>query len=350
MKYQTLIMLVIGIAFCSCNLKTSSEKKHTHEITDMIGRKVKVPEHISRVFCSDMATTIFAYSLLPEKLVGINNKLPQKAQDYLTPQFCSLPALGSIFLANSSINLEELMQLQIEILLCPIFPFTKQTDIDKYEQIGQKLGAAVVCINLDLRELNSTYYFMGKLLQCETKASKFASYCEQTIALADSISSTITNPLSVYIAEGENGLRTIPHNSTHSEIFKLVGLNNCAKLGEKYGYSDMSINAEQLLIWDPDYIIKSNRSHHTKLVDMQKSAVWKPLSAIKNKKVLTAPCQPFNWVGRPPSINRLIGVKWLMYKFHSEKINISINEEIKQFYKLFYHVQVDDATIDSWMH
>ena len=55
---------------------------------------------------------------------------------------------------------------------------------------------------------------------------------------------------------------------------------------------------------------------------------------------------PFNWFDKPPSINRLIGVKWLTYIMYPNEVNYDIKEEAKDFYDIFYHINLTDEDLD----
>jgi len=344
MKCQLLILTIVVLLF-ACKNQVNNDAQTTIEITDMAGRKVMVPKEITKVFCSDMAISIFAYSIVPDLLVGINTPLNDRAKAFLTLNFCQLPAMGRIFLNRSELNYEELIKIQPQILLCPLFEHTKQTDIDKYEQVGKILGATVICVDLELNKLHDSYLFIGSLFKKDSQARQLAMYCQQTIAFADSVKRQHLNPISVYIAEGDKGLRTIPDKSTHSKVFDRIGLKNCATVDEKFGFTDMCINLEQVFSWNPDYILLSNIRGDSHDDFSEFSDTWQSLPAIRQHKVLRVPDIPFNWIGRPPSINRLIGIRWLIHSFYPKKTSVVLEDEIRQFYRLFYHVNVSNEII-----
>ena len=57
------------------------------------------------------------------------------------------------------------------------------------------------------------------------------------------------------------------------------------------------------------------------------------------------PLQPQNWFDRPPSANTIIGVKWTLSILYPDLVDFDIKEEAKEFYQLFYHVEIDDDDI-----
>ena len=41
--------------------------------------------------------------------------------------------------------------------------------------------------------------------------------------------------------------------------------------------------------------------------------------AVREKRVYLSPTAPFGWIDRPPSLNRVIGLKWLAGLFYPEQ-------------------------------
>lgn len=334
---QTLKLIILSFCLSGCHLQSNNTNAINVEIMDMANRKVKIPKHISKVFCSDWTVTMMMYSLAPELLVGRNSKPSSLELSYVTPYFYNLPALGYIFNGKSSVNIEQLVAYAPDILLCPVFQHTSLRNIQEFEDFGAQFGIPVVMVNLDIEKLSETYDFLGKLLHKTKDAKNLAAYCRQTLLLADSVKNILKKPISIFIAEGKSGLHTIPKNSTHSQIFEKIGLCNVAEINDKFGYKDICINIEQIISWNPDYIIVNQRNQNEHTEGIQNNKMWCMLEAVKHHRIISVPNQPFNWVGRPPSINRLIGIQWLIATFYPTKTSINIKKEVNHFYKLFYH-------------
>jgi len=63
---------------------------------------------------------------------------------------------------------------------------------------------------------------------------------------------------------------------------------------------------------------------------------FKNLRAVKNNKVYLVPSTPFNYITRPPSFMRLMGIRWLIHTFYPEILDISLEDEQKRFEKIFF--------------
>jgi len=45
--------------------------------------------------------------------------------------------------------------------------------------------------------------------------------------------------------------------------------------------------------------------------------------------------------GNPPSVNRVFGILWLGNLHYPQQYGIDITQELRKFYQLFYHVDID---------
>ncbi len=63
--------------------------------------------------------------------------------------------------------------------------------------------------------------------------------------------------------------------------------------------------------------------------------------------MLLAPAFVDRWIDRPPSLNRVIGLKWLAGLFYPEKFPQDLRETTRAFYRLFYHVDVSEPALNT---
>lgn len=55
---------------------------------------------------------------------------------------------------------------------------------------------------------------------------------------------------------------------------------------------------------------------------------------------------PFGWVDRPPSLNRIIGLDWMAATFYPDRHQIDLRARTRDFYRLWYHLDLTDAQLD----
>jgi iron complex transport system substrate-binding protein len=101
---------------------------------------------------------------------------------------------------------------------------------------------------------------------------------------------------------------------------------------------------EQVIAADPDVIVTWDRNFFGKVFD---DPLWAGIKAVRERKVYLAPTAPFGWIDRPPSLNRVIGLKWLAGLFYPDRLSQDLRETTRSFYRLFYHVDPSDTELDT---
>jgi iron complex transport system substrate-binding protein len=81
--------------------------------------------------------------------------------------------------------------------------------------------------------------------------------------------------------------------------------------------------------------------------DVWTAPLWQNVKAVKDHAVYEAPQFPFNWIDRPPSANRIIGIKWLANTFYPDRFHDDMRAETRKFYKLFYHRDLTEAELNQ---
>ena len=157
--------------------------------------------------------------------------------------------------------------------------------------------------------------------------------------------------VSVYFGNGEDSLETAPRGSQHAQILDAVNVTNVADLELGDG-SRVQISAEQLLAWNPDVIVvngepKADKSGNSAAEDILSNPDYASLKAVQDNKVYGTPNAPFSWVDRPAGPKRLIGMRWLSAVVYPEYIKCDVNEEIREFFNLFYHVDLSDEQLEN---
>ena len=75
--------------------------------------------------------------------------------------------------------------------------------------------------------------------------------------------------------------------------------------------------------------------------------VWSRITAVRNREVYETPQYPFCWIDRPPSVNRIIGLKWLANLFYPDVFHYDMRAETRHFYATFYHVQLSETQVNK---
>lgn len=351
-----IVTIMILSVLVGCNNEGAKEEENTItdeptqvvenvEIEDMAGRKISLPEKADKVFATLPTGTILLYSLNPEKMIGWNYDLSEGEKRFISEEYHALPNLGGA--GKNAVNIEELLKLDPDVLI--VMEEVVETSVSKAEELEEQTGKPVIILDSDLRRLDEAYEILGKAMGEEARAQELAEYCRETIADIEERVSDISDEdkVKVYYAEGPNGLETEPSGSWHVEIIDMVGGENVAEVAVKADKGKSEVSIEQLLIWNPDLIISWDDERGGYYSEIFKDPAWKSIKAVEDKEVYEIPNQPFNWFDRPPSVNRVLGIRWIGNLLYPEVYDYDMRDEVKEFYDKFYHYQLNEEEIDG---
>lgn len=348
-----LLALVLTSCLAGCSAGEREEAKApidsaTRSIMDMAGREVEVPAKIEKAFPTSPVGAVFIYTLEPELLIGWNDELRQHSggSEYLPSKYRDLPHLGGWY-AKTTCNIEELLKIHPDIILA--VGNTDQEAISQADAIQEQINIPVFILSSDLDKMDESYEYAGEVLNLKEQAAVLGSYCRESYKDIQSKAQMISENqrVTVYYAEGPSGLQTEPKGSGHTRVLDIVGAENVAEVAATSGKGLTPVSMEQLLAWNPDVIIGwtlEQGGYYEKIMDDPK---WESLSAVKNDKVYAIPGGPFNWFERPPSVNQMLGLKWVGNLLYPEVYEYDIVNEVREFYQMFYHYELSDEDMES---
>ncbi len=324
--------------------------KQIRTIVDMAGRKLIVPAKITSVYPISPMGDIILYTLAPDKITGMTWNLDNEARSLLHPDYNSKPVLGGWFGKNTTGNPEVVIKAHPDIVLS--VGNLDNTELSTAKRIEEQIGIPVVITDGKLNTIDSTYRFLGRLLGLEARAETLAVYCRSTLDKISKLTNSIppSKKVRVYYAEGLNGLQTDPKGSSHTETLDWAGAINVADVPILSGYGRATVSFEQLLVWRPQLILvclDRGYAHGTENYKMITSDhLWNSIDAVKKGNIYQIPSLPFNWIDRPPCVNRIIGLIWLTNLLYPDYYKIDIREETRKFYALFYHKKLSDIELN----
>jgi iron complex transport system substrate-binding protein len=99
--------------------------------------------------------------------------------------------------------------------------------------------------------------------------------------------------------------------------------------------------------YDPDVIFVQETSFWENL---ENDGKWRHLRAVKNKRIYKIPNEPFNWLDRPPTYMRFIGVKWLACKIHPDRCMFDVEKETQIFMELFFGKKLTVGEVNGMLY
>lgn len=332
-----ILTFLLGTTACT----TDSEKENivgtqdTQIFTDSVGRVVELPENITKIAPSGMISQVILYSACPELLCGLAMQFPYYAIGY-GEECKDLPVFGQLY-GNGDLNMEVLMSTTPDVVID--MGEKKDTLKEDLDAVQEQMGIPVIFIEATLDSMPQAYETLAELGIATKQAKKLAKYCEDTLAYAEAETEKIEDKKTVYMAMGNDGLMTTVQNSIHADVLEKIGAENVVTPDALTGRAG-EISFEQLLLWQPDYILAENiRAYET----IMESSLWQELDAVKEERVYIIPYNPYSFMNSPPSVNRMIGIWWLGNLLYPEYYPDQAEEKIQEFYQLFYHMKLDHS-------
>jgi iron complex transport system substrate-binding protein len=307
------------------------------EVTDMFGRHFPLPERVRKVYSASPPDTYLLYALDPTILAGLNFPIREKEKRYLHKQLLRLPCIGGTFGEASTPNMEMLLRLDPELVVVS----NDETSLSLKVNQGMKMLKRPVLEMTLARpsDYPEAFLRMGRILGREERGKMLSGYCRKTLAQAAAFSRSIPagKKVSVYFAEGVDGLTTECDESRHSELISLAGGANVHRCKARDLFGMEKVSLEQVLVYNPEVILAMDKGFYRRVWSDPR---WRRVRAVRNRRVYLIPDQPVNWFDRPPTFMRFIGLKWVMKCLYPKEYRMDLVGESRDFYRLFLEVDI----------
>lgn len=317
----------------------------TRVFVDSAGREVEVPAEIKKVAPSGLLAQMVLYTACPDQLVGVADHFSEEASKYIDKAYTSLPKFGQFYGKNANLNMEAMLAEGPDVIID--IGEAKDTIKEDMDSLQEQIGIPVVFIEATISTMDTAYEQLGKLLGNEEEMKVLSEYCKKTIDHAEEMTKNLADEdkVSVYMALGEEGLNTNANGSFHAQVLDLIGAKNIADVEVTGAGAGSQVSLEQILEWNPEVILTYTKDVYEIVTT---DGRWKDLDAVKNGRVYKIPTAPFNFISDPPSVNRMIGISWLGNLLYPDQYEFT-NEEMKTFYKDFYHIELKEDMIEEIM-
>ncbi|MDR1422003.1 MAG: ABC transporter substrate-binding protein [Coriobacteriales bacterium] len=319
------------------------------EVVDDAGRTVEIPTagNIASVFFTSALAQVYITSLCPELLGGTASKFDEGQMRFMPDNVGGLPYLGTIH-NNGEIDRESLLTEDIDIMFSISGIGLTRQNISEAEGLQDQTGIPCLLVDGSFDKIPRAFRFLGDILGREQRAEELAQFCENSYNAVRDVVVTIPEQerITVYYAEGPEGLQTEPETSQHMLGFLEGGALCAAKCDETYGGGMTDVSLEQVLKWDPEVIIAWDTNERGgAYADIRTNPDWAQIKAVRDGRVYAMPNEPWAWCDRPPGVNRIIGIHWVANLLYPDLYDIDMLEVTREYFKVMYQVDVDDGTI-----
>ena len=331
MKKLVSLLLIISflISFSGCsaphpkNEGSVSAGLYPVTLTDHAGREVIIEEEPQRLISCYYITTSLLMALdLDEKLVGIEND-PELRPIYelSNPNLLDLSWVGTA----KTLDLEACAALEPDLVILPL-------RLKDSAAILEDLGMDVLLVNPESQELlTEMIQMVAKACNRENKAEALLRFLSEKEMYLRAALGDVDAP-SVYLSGNSSFLSTAGDAMYQADMIRLAGGRNvAAEITDTYW---AEIDYEQLLVWNPDYIILASSAKYT-IEDVLNDPNLTNCSAVVNGNVFQIPADAESWDSPVPS--SILGSLWLSNILHPERLtDTNCTEIMDEYYETFY--------------
>ena len=313
------------------NTKVNSEKENTETlvtqypitVTDQAGREVTIESEPEKLVSGYYISTSLLIALdLDDKLVGIEAKADKRAIYKLSaPELIELPNVGTA----KEFDLEGCVALEPDLVILPM-------KLKNTAEALEKLDIDVLYVNPENQALlTEMMNLIGTVTNTQEKTKELMNFVtKQETTLTNTLANADTP--SVYLAGNSNMLSTAGSAMYQSNMITLAGGKNVASdITDTYW---VEIDYEQLLTWNPEYIILASDASYT-VDDVLADPNLSECSAIKNGNVYKMPSKAESWDSPVPS--GILGSVWLATMLHEDLFTADdASTIIDEYYETFY--------------
>jgi iron complex transport system substrate-binding protein len=308
-------------------------------LVDSVGRSLVVPERATRILAAGPPAAILVYALAPDAMIGWVGPPADDAKPFLLPQARDLPATGRLTTRGQEPDLARIAKLKPDLIVD--FGSITPNYVSLAEKIQKGTQVPYALIDGRLDRLPKTLRLAGEVMGRPERAEALAAYAEQSLARIDAVRTKVpaAQRPRFYLARGSDGLQSAVKGSGLTEVLERAGGINVVEGPAQRGGA-VTPTFDQVASWKPDVIVTFDQAAADAV---RGDAGWTKITA--GKRVLIAPTLPWGWLGEPPSLNQLLGLRWLASAFYPGEPKIDLVGEAHDFHRLVYGVVPPDAAL-----
>ncbi|WP_428561649.1 MAG: ABC transporter substrate-binding protein [Solidesulfovibrio sp. DCME] len=308
-------------------------------LTDADGQRLTLPDAPKRVYALSPPDSLLVYALDPCLLAGWNYAPLPPTLPFLPACAKDLPVLGGFFGKDETPDEKALAAAKPDLVVSGSMAKPQAA----FEAFFAARGIPVVHVaSQSPNDYPAAWRLLGEALDRRGRAAELAAAAEETLAAVRRGLAGIPQDkrLTVYYAEGGDGLYTDGGGSFHTVVLDLAGGINVHTQPPTDRKGMDRVPMEAVVASAPQVILAQDAACRDMILS---SPAWGEIPAVKAGRVYLLPDAPFGWFDRPPSFMRLLCLKWLANILYPEAFPYDMAQETKAFFKLFLQVDLTDA-------
>jgi len=256
------------------------------------------PRAAGDVIAAGQPAALLIWAVARDRLAGWPRRPTAQALGALPARAADLPELGALASGGQPANLEAVAALKPRLVID--YGDTDPENRALGDRLKARLGVDWRLIDGALTNIPEAIREAAVLLEAGQAAAGLA---DEAAGILDRWRGAQGGP-SFYYARGADGLETGFRGSLATEVLEGAGWTNVAGVSHDIG----RITREQVVAWDPEALVTLSPVFAAAVRD---DPVWRTRRDGRRRRLLLLPEQPFGWIDRPPSLNRLLACAWL---------------------------------------
>lgn len=292
-------------------------------VTDQAGRTVTIDEEPQRLVSGYYISTSALIALeLEDRLVGVEAKADKRPiYRRSAPELMELPSVGTA----KEFDLEGCAALEPDLVILPL-------KLKNAAQTLEELGIPVLLVNPENQPL------LEQMVELIAQATNTGDRARALLDFIVDREAWLTETLAgtespkVYLAGNSALLSTAGGGMYQSDLIRLAGGENvAAEIMDTYW---VEVSYEQLLTWDPEYIILASDAGYS-VEEVLADPSLADCAAVKKANVFRMPGDAEAWDSPVPG--GILGAVWLASALHPQECSPSERDAvIGEFYETFY--------------
>jgi iron complex transport system substrate-binding protein len=352
-----LCVCLFAAAFSGCGRGGSNTAPAaTRIIVDQMGNEVVLPAAVERVVIASvwpLASVYCLYMGSTDKLVGLDPAIISAAENSaLIKVFPDIVKIPSGFATNGALNAEELMKLKPDVVL---YASGAPEDYD----VCKQAGIPAIGFSLSIKQynaidtINSWIELLGEVMQRDFDTTEFMRYSKDLEAMVAGRLAGVPNekkPRGMFIHLYDESRIGVPAGSSWADYW--ISAGGGINVAASTGTGTLSANMEQIYQWNPEKIFITN-FNPGQPEDLYANTVgnydWSNVAAVKNRQVHKMPLGMYRWY--VCNADSPLTLLWMAKQNHPDLFaDINMDEEIKSYYRRFYHLELSDEDLNQIYH
>ncbi len=293
------------------------------------------------MFAAGPPASILLFALAPDAMIGWTTPFRPAERPFVPERYADLPTLGRLTGRGSSANVESVIAAKPDLVFD--YGTVNPTYVSLADRVQAQAGIPYLLIDGAFDRIDGASRCSARCSAAArkprsgraTRPSRWPRSTPAWRAFRRRAARACTTRAGRGVSTRRWAARSTPRPSIASGAQRRGG-------PRRGGLAQVSI--EQVLALESRRH-RDRRPQHFNAV--WRDPLWQRVTAVREGRVYLAPGVPFGWIDFPPSVNRLIGLRWLARALYPEVFPEDLRPAVRDFFGRAYHQTPTDAQLDA---